>query len=405
MNKIYNNFLTTENTVIAYNTKLNELNVTGAALDGAYIGRVNATVQRMHRAPQEVTFQLQARMDYLKCVHVTLRQDGSDITARIDWAKYTSAEHDCGYDFAKDREYCAEWQKVAISASSEGYGVAELHLGDRKPRKVIIDGNNIVLHRKGRYGKSVGGKDLANLIECLWMRGYEPSVLFDANIEHVFRECDDKFGLDLLEKLKQESGGDDLLVPGGIPCDKYVLQIAEMHKCPLISFDRFRNYSTCLKHRYAPLFHDGGLFIPDLNIKWTIPVNRGIANIRASVNGKFFCADMGSENVRSIFANRDNASDWETFTILPNNDGTVSLKSKANGRYVSAEINSDCRLNARAFGVDACEKFWLKEMDGKWTLRSYANGKYVSVNPNTGIACAFAAVPNDWEFLEIFYRD
>jgi hypothetical protein len=83
----------------------------------------------------------------------------------------------------------------------------------------------------------------------------------------------------------------------------------------------------------------------------------------------------------------------------------VSLKSKANGRYVSAEINKDCSLNARAFGVDACEKFWLKEMDGKWTLRSYANGKYVSVNPNTGIACACAAVPNDWEFLELFYRD
>lgn len=126
--------------------------------------------------------------------------------------------------------------------------------------------------------------------------------------------------------------------------------------------------------------------------------------IKARSNGKFLCADnLGQPDARPILANRDIPSDWEKYMIVRNSDGTISIKSLANGKYLSAMINTDGRLNAWADINDAWEKFWItKRIKGRnFILRSYANMKYVTVIPETGLVIAQADVADEWECLDI----
>lgn len=129
-----------------------------------------------------------------------------------------------------------------------------------------------------------------------------------------------------------------------------------------------------------------------------------VVSIKAYSNGKFLCADdAGNPNERLILANRDISSDWEKFMIVRNSDGTISIKSRANGKYLSAMINSDGRLIAWTDVNDAWEKFWItkRKKGGHYILRSYANMKYVTVIPETGLVVAQVDVADEWEWLTI----
>ncbi len=128
-------------------------------------------------------------------------------------------------------------------------------------------------------------------------------------------------------------------------------------------------------------------------------------SIRADINGRFLCADnLGSPDSRPLIANRDAASDWETFTIFLNPD-SFSLKSNANGKFVSVKVNDGGRLIAEAAKIGLCEKFLyarrILDNRNRLLLRSLANEKFVSVDPNTGNVRASADVPREWEWLLI----
>lgn len=76
---------------------------------------------------------------------------------------------------------------------------------------------------------------------------------------------------------------------------------------------------------------------------------------------------------------------WETFQIVNNNDGTGSLKSIANGKYVCAVIDENNQLLPRSESVGTWEKFIIEKIsDGEYALYSLANGKYVQANLNDG---------------------
>lgn len=71
--------------------------------------------------------------------------------------------------------------------------------------------------------------------------------------------------------------------------------------------------------------------------------------------------------------------------MFQNNDGSYSLKSHANGLYVSAQ--PDGRLLAAGVKVDGWELFDVKKVPGKsdvFTLWSRNTRKYVSVDEMEG---------------------
>ena len=121
--------------------------------------------------------------------------------------------------------------------------------------------------------------------------------------------------------------------------------------------------------------------------KWeeTIPENRTCSLVAAHA-GFVVCAENGGS--APLIANRPSCSGaWEAFLLLKNIDGSFSLKSLANDKYVSARPLPDARLIAEAPKVDEGEKFDLRKVPGKdatFTLRSRHTQKYVSVDENKG---------------------
>ena len=131
--------------------------------------------------------------------------------------------------------------------------------------------------------------------------------------------------------------------------------------------------------------------------------NNSNAYITSIANGQVVCAENGGSE--TIVANRSSCGGaWETFQIVNNNDGTVSLKSIANGKYVCAVIDENNQLLPRSESVGTCEKFIIEKIsDGEYALYSLANGKYVQANLNDGgkLFATSETVAGAWEVFDI----
>lgn len=131
--------------------------------------------------------------------------------------------------------------------------------------------------------------------------------------------------------------------------------------------------------------------------------NNSNAYITSIANGQVVCAENGGSE--TIVANRSSyGGAWETFQIVNNNDGTVSLKSIANGKYVCAVIDENNQLLPRSESVGTWEKFIIEKIsDGEYALYSLANGKYVQANLNDGgkLFATSETVAGAWEVFDI----
>ena len=131
--------------------------------------------------------------------------------------------------------------------------------------------------------------------------------------------------------------------------------------------------------------------------------NNSNAYITSIANGQVVCAENGGSE--TIVANRSSCGGaWETFQIVNNNDGTVSLKSIANGKYVCAVIDENNQLLPRSESVGTWEKFIIEKIsDGEYALYSLANGKYVQANLNDGgkLFATSETVAGAWEVFDI----
>lgn len=100
----------------------------------------------------------------------------------------------------------------------------------------------------------------------------------------------------------------------------------------------------------------------------------------------------------------------ELFTLIKNDDGSFSLKSDENGKFVSAvpPSHGDCRLVVLGPKIDAWEKFELKRVEKTsdvFTLRSLITGKYVSVDENNGNRLfANRDVADAWEQIRFIVK-
>lgn len=137
-----------------------------------------------------------------------------------------------------------------------------------------------------------------------------------------------------------------------------------------------------------------------------IPENRSSAIVGIH-SGKVVCAE--DAGAAPLAANRRICLGcWELFTLVKNDDGSFSLKSAANDKFVSANQNKEGCLIAEGLRVDLWEKFDIKEVAGKpgvFTLWSYVTKKFVSVDETQGnVLIANRDVASDWEEFRIFSR-
>ncbi len=119
--------------------------------------------------------------------------------------------------------------------------------------------------------------------------------------------------------------------------------------------------------------------------------------------GKVICADNYGND--TLIGNRDAyGGDWEKITLINNSDGTVSLLSGANGKYVCMVYDDQCQLIARSSAIDAWEKFYLEKVgDNQWALKSAVNNMYVTVNENdSNNLYATAGSVQAWEIFNIY---
>ncbi|MBR1930874.1 MAG: cellulase family glycosylhydrolase [Lachnospiraceae bacterium] len=125
--------------------------------------------------------------------------------------------------------------------------------------------------------------------------------------------------------------------------------------------------------------------------------------IKAVTNGKVLCADNYGND--PVVANRDAyGGAWETFTVVNNSDGTISLKSGSNDKYLCAVIDEQNQLLARSSSIGTWEKFTLvKVSDTEYGLKAYANGKYVCADGDKGnVLYADRDSVSGWESFMIF---
>ena len=195
------------------------------------------------------------------------------------------------------------------------------------------------------------------------------------------------------------------MVSKGIKNDQISsVKVADGYKVTLYNDERFAGSKKTL-------FTDASGF-GDFNDKTSAIViekvekadfNNSNAYITSIANGQVVCAENGGSE--TIVANRSSCGGaWETFQIVNNDDGTVSLKSIANGKYVCAVIDENNQLLPRSESVGTWEKFIIEKIsDGEYALYSLANGKYVQANLNDGgkLFATSETVAGAWEVFNI----
>lgn len=131
----------------------------------------------------------------------------------------------------------------------------------------------------------------------------------------------------------------------------------------------------------------------------SVKLENGKYYLTSIANKQVVCA--GNEGADPVAAVRDSyGGAWETFEIFNNSDGTVSLKSEANGKYICAVIDESSQLLARSESISTWEKFNLIRInDTQCALKAAANGKYVKADLNNSavLKAASDSVEGAWE--------
>lgn len=131
--------------------------------------------------------------------------------------------------------------------------------------------------------------------------------------------------------------------------------------------------------------------------------NNGNTYIASVANAKVVCAENAGNE--TIAANRESCGGaWETFQIVTNDDGTVSLKSMANQKYVCAVIDEDSQLIPRSEIIGTWEKFFIEKIaENEYAFYALANGKYVQANLNDDgkLYAVSETVAGAWEAFRV----
>lgn len=130
-------------------------------------------------------------------------------------------------------------------------------------------------------------------------------------------------------------------------------------------------------------------------------------------NGEYYLTSIANSRVVSAedggssplkASQGDIGGAWEAFVLNNNSDGTVSLQSLANNKYVQADLNDNSILVASGDAIGTWEKFTLElTPDNRYALKSVANDRYVKADlDQSGVLYASSdGVEGAWEAFAI----
>jgi hypothetical protein len=142
--------------------------------------------------------------------------------------------------------------------------------------------------------------------------------------------------------------------------------------------------TACSSDYYLRLTADGGRMLkgqlPLTATRPTPPVAGGptstVVSLRSRANGRYVCAE--SAGAQPLVANRTAIGGWEQFDLVDLGGGNVALLAHANGRYVCAESAGAQPLIANRTAVGPWETFQLlHNPDGSVSLKAQADNEYV----------------------------
>jgi hypothetical protein len=128
-----------------------------------------------------------------------------------------------------------------------------------------------------------------------------------------------------------------------------------------------------------------------------LPLERHIS--LKTKGGKYVCA----ESSNYLFANRDAASEWETFSLIWISKNKVALMAYTK-KFVCVEVNSGSELTASRDIRGAWETFEIVNSPDGSVLLKGCNDKYFSIDEQTGKIYSNAASPSEATSFYIEYR-
>jgi hypothetical protein len=163
--------------------------------------------------------------------------------------------------------------------------------------------------------------------------------------------------------------------------------------------------TACTSDYYLRLTGDGGRMLKgQLPLTATRPTQpsatpTGTVSLRARVNGRYVTAAGGSALVAGATAVGTN----ERFDLVDRGGGAIALRARSNGQYVCADNAGAAPLVANRTAVGPWETFALvRNPDGTVSLRAQANNDYVCAE-NAGAAALIAnrTAIGDWEKFDL----
>ena len=128
-------------------------------------------------------------------------------------------------------------------------------------------------------------------------------------------------------------------------------------------------------------------------------IDKDYIKLKSGITNKYVCADNYGES--NLIANRDSTGNWEHFLFYNNNDGTISIQSRANNKFLCAVFDDNNKKNpiiARSNHIQDWEKFYVENINnGKIAFRTFINNKYIQVNPYDKQLYALGEKIGTWE--------
>ena len=125
--------------------------------------------------------------------------------------------------------------------------------------------------------------------------------------------------------------------------------------------------------------------------------------LKALNNNKFITAE--EYGMAQLKANRDSTDNWEHFFMYTNDDGTVSIQSRANNKFLCAVFDNwdgKAPIIPRSNHIEDWEKYYIEYITSNViAIKTYTNSKYVK-NEDTWVRAVGTSVEDSTKF-EITY--